>query len=271
MSLQQPSFFPPQFPPFWAVEWGQHRRFGLYAWLRVNDVLQCFRWIEPGTFLMGSPETEAERSGDETQHAVTLSKGFWLADTACTQALWLAVMGENPSGFKEDVNNPVEQVSWEDVQRFIKALNGLFTELNARLPTEAEWEYACRAGTTTAFAFGENISPEQVNYNGNFPYVNGAKGLYREKTVPVKLLPPNSWGLYEMHGNVLEWCADWYAADYDTTVEAATDPAGPTTGTDRVLRGGYWSNGGWRCRSADRSWGGPDKRNYFIGFRLALG
>jgi len=270
MNSQQP-FFPPQFPPFWAVEWGQHRRFGLYAWLRVNDVRQCFRWIEPGTFLMGSPETEAERLEDETQHSVTLSKGFWLADTACTQALWLAVMGENPSYFNEDVNNPVEQVSWEDVAGFIQALQQKIPGLNARLPTEAEWEYACRAGTSTAFCFGDNISPEQVNYNGNYPYVNGAKGLYREKTVPVKSLPPNSWGLHEMHGNVLEWCADWYAADYDTTAEAATDPAGPVTGPDRVLRGGCWSYFGGRCRSAARDGGGPGLRYFYIGFRLALG
>ena len=172
--------FPPQFPANWAVEWGEDG-FGLFMVLEVKGVQQRFRWLLPGTFLMGSPEGEPERWNGETLHRVTLSQGFWLADTACTQALWQAVTGENPSSFNEDGNNPVENVSWHDAQAFNLKLNSLFPELAARLPTEAEWEYACRAGTVTPFSFGENITPEQVNYNGNHPYNNGPKGLYQGK------------------------------------------------------------------------------------------
>ena len=261
MSLPNP------FPAPWASAWGEDR-FGLWMTLVYQTAKQTFRWIEPGTFLMGSPETELERDNDETQHVVTLTQGYWLADSACTQALWLAVMGENPSHFTENPNNPVEQVSWKDVQGFIEKLNGFVQGLNARLPTEAEWEYACRAGTTTPFAFGDTITPEQVNYDGNYPYADGAKGLYREQTVPVKSLPPNPWGLYEMHGNVWEWCEDWFG---DYAAEPQTDPHGPETGAYRVLRGGSWYNFGRYVRSANRGRYEPDYGSFNFGFRLALG
>ena len=241
---------------------------GLYADLTVNALTQRFRWIVPGTFLMGSPETEPERSENEIQHSVTLTQGFWLADSACTQALWQALMGENPAYFQDSPDQPVEQVSWDDVQRFIQVLNERLPDLQARLPTEAEWEYACRAGTTTPFSFGENITPEQVNYHGDYPYAGAAKGLFREKTVPVKSLPSNPWGLYEMHGNVWEWCADRYG-DYPTA--AVVDPSGPLAGQTRVLRGGSWSHDAWGARSADRSRSEPGLRRYIIGFRLTLG
>jgi hypothetical protein len=170
---------------------------------------------------------------------VRLSRGFWLADTVCTQALWQAVTGANPSHFKDDARNPVESVSWDDVQAFLSELNRRVPGLQARLPSEAEWEYACRAGTTTPFSFGDNITPEQVNYDGNQPYAGGEKGLYRQKTVPAGSLPANPWGLYEMHGNVWEWCADWYG-DYPNTPQV--DPTGPQTGGSRVLRGGSWNS-----------------------------
>ena len=142
------------------------------------------RFIQPGEFLMGSPESEKDRStnGDdtETQHRVVLTEGYWLADTACTQELWGAVMGENPSNFKGDLQNPVEQVSWDDItQKFLPRLNKLVPGLNLTLPTEAQWEYACRAGTTTVFSFGDRITPEQVNYDGNYPYADGKKGEYQ--------------------------------------------------------------------------------------------
>jgi hypothetical protein len=168
-----------------------------------------------------------------------LSRGFWLADTACTQALWQAVTGAKPSYFKDDARNPVENVSWDEVQAFLSELNRRVPGLQARLPSEAEWEYACRAGTTTPFSFGDNITPEQVNYDGNYPYAGGEKGLYRQKTVPAGSLPANPWGLYEMHGNVWEWCADWYG-DYPNTPQV--DPTGPQTGASRVLRGGSWTS-----------------------------
>jgi formylglycine-generating enzyme required for sulfatase activity len=161
---------------------------------------------------MGSPEDERGRDNDERQHPVTLTRGFWLAETACTQAQWKAVMGDNPSRFQNEpksAQHPVEIVSWNDVAKFIKRLNRAVPGLEARLPTEAEWEYACRAGTATAFSFGDSITPEQVNYKGGRRNAGGAKGEYRQRTVPVKSLAPNSWGLHEMHGNVWEWCSDW--------------------------------------------------------------
>ena len=261
------SHFPPYFPESWTSEWGEDR-FGLWMTLEFQQAKQTFRWMEQGTFLMGSPESELLRDGDETLHEVTLTQGFWLAESACTQTLWMAVMGDNPSRFTDDANNPVEQVSWNTVKSFIEKLNQLIPHVDARLPTEAEWEYACRAGTTTPFSFGDNITPEQVNYDGNYPYTGGKKGLYREKTVPVKSLPPNAWGLYEMHGNVYEWCEDWFG-DYAAGLQ--TDPLGPDTGAYRVLRGGSWIDYGRGVRSAYRYRYEPDRRSRSIGFRLALG
>ncbi len=217
---------------------------------------------------MGSPANEEQRYDSEIQHQVTLMQGYWLADTACTQALWEAVMGNNPAHFKDDNNNPVEQISWDDVQVFLQKLNERIPGLDAALPTEAQWEQACRAGTTTPFSFGENITPEQVNYCGEYPYANGKKGLFREKTVPVKSLPANPWGLYEMHGNVLEWCQDWFG---DYPAEPVADPLGSIAGSYRMLRGGTWRSHGGYVRSANRGRFTPDYRSYFVGFRFALG
>jgi formylglycine-generating enzyme required for sulfatase activity len=253
--------------PAWASSIGRDQ-YGLFADLTVRNVTQRFRWIAPGIFLMGSPEDEPERSDWETQHQVILTQGYWLADSACTQALWRAVMGNNPSYFRDDEQNPVEQVSWNDVQGFVARLNRLVPGLEVRLPTEAQWEYACRAGKTTPFSFGENITPEQVNYNGEYPYAGGKKGLNRGKTVPVKSLPSNPWGLYEMHGNVWEWCADWFG---DYPAGSVVDPDGPPSGTYRVLRGSSWIRRGRFARSAYRHWYEPDNRDYSIGFRLSLG
>jgi formylglycine-generating enzyme len=253
--------------PDWATEFGADK-FGHYADLEFKGVIQRFRWILPGTFLMGSPTSELGRYDDEIQHQVTLTKGFWLADTACTQAFWLAVMDENPAGFKDNVNNPVENISWHGVQQFIATLNAFNHGLQACLPSEAEWEYACRAGTTTPFAFGENITPALVNYNGNQPYAGCNQGLYREKTVPIKALPSNLWGLYGMHGNVWEWCQDWYGSHSENSVR---DPTGLRLGIRRVLRGGSWLDGGWSARSACRCGNAPDDRFRHVGFRFALG
>jgi formylglycine-generating enzyme required for sulfatase activity len=236
--------------------------------LRYSDARQVFRWIAPGSFLMGSPDSERARDDDEVQHRVTLSRGYWIADTACTQSLWRAVTGDNPGHFKENEQNPVEQVSWDDAQDFVAALNRLVPGLWARLPTEAEWEYACRAGTKTPFSFGDNITPEQVNYNGNYPYAGGRKDVYRAKTVPVGSLPANAWGLYEMHGNVLEWCQDWYGDYHPGPV---VDPVDPEKGAFRVVRGGSWIIFGGNVRSAIRYRFEPGHRHRAIGFRLALG
>ncbi|QKS31621.1 MAG: formylglycine-generating enzyme family protein [Candidatus Accumulibacter similis] len=236
--------------------------------LSIGNAWQGFRWIPPGCFVMGSPVDEAERGSAEVLHEVRLSRGFWLADTACTQALWMAVWPVNPSHFADDARNPVENVAWHDAQRFIGELNRRLPGLQARLPTEAEWEYACRAGTTTPFSFGTTVSTDEVNYHGGFPYPGGEPGPYRQRTLPVGSLPPNAWGLYEMHGNVWEWCEDWYA-DYPT--EPQIDPRGPTFGKMRVLRGGTWSDPARYARSATRSRIEPAYRPRSTGFRLVLG
>ena len=257
--------------PTWASNLRSDKH-GTYADLEVKGVGQRFRWINAGEFLMGSPKNEEDRESfglDETQHKVTLTRGYWLADTACTQALWQAVMEDNPCHFKGDVL-PVEEVSWNDIQDFIRELNGLTKGLNLRLPTEAEWEYACRAGTETPFSFGKTIDSEQVNFDGNYPYANSKKSEYREKLVTVGSLPCNEWGLYEMHGNVWEWCEDWYG-EYETNNEITVNPRGPSTGTYRVLRGGSWNYDARSCRSAQRTSYRPEIRYYDVGFRLVSG
>ena len=175
---------------------------------------------------MGSPKEEKERKDDEIQHKVTLTKGFYMGVYTVTQEQWQEVMGNNPSHFKGEKNLPVEHVSWDDCQEFIKKLREK-DKKPYRLPTEAEWEYACRAGTTTPFHFGETISTDQANYNGNFTYGNGKKGVYREKTTPVGSFPANAWGLHDMHGNVWQWCQDWYG---DYPQKDVVDPQGPEKG-----------------------------------------
>jgi len=251
--------------PTWAKDIGRDR-YGLWAEFKLDYISQRLRWIPPGRFLMGSPESEPERFDDEgPQHEVTLTEGFWLFDTAVTQALWEAVMGENPSGFKGP-DRPVENVSWDDAQKFITKLNSILPGLGLTLPTEAQWEYACRAGTQTPFYFGDNIRPEQVNYNGDHPYNDAPKGLYREKTVAVKSLPPNAWGLYEMHGNVWEWCKDYWG---DYSAEEQTNPTGPTDGGSRVVRGGSWGDYARNVRAAFRGSYDPGNRYNLQGFRCA--
>ena len=253
--------------PSWGTQRGKDN-YGPYVELNVGRVRQRFRWIEPGEFLMGSSDSEPERDDDEQQHTVRLTEGYWIADTACTQALWQEVMSENPSHFKGG-NLPVEQVSWVDAVRFINKLNDRLGALFA-LPTEAQWEYACRAGTTTPFSFGETISSEKVNFDGSRPYDNGQTSEDRQKTVEVASLPANDWGLYEMHGNVLEWCTDWFDI-YDVSQDIGIDPIGPETGEYRVLRGGSWRYVGRLCRSAVRDHGLPDVRLNYLGFRLVSG
>jgi uncharacterized protein (TIGR02996 family) len=173
---------------------------------RVEVAGMTFAWCPPGTFLMGSPADEAERSDDEMQHRVTLTKGFWLGAAPVTQKQWQVVMGSNPSRFKGK-DRPAEKLSWEDCQAFCSRLKE-HTDKTFRLPTEAEWEYACRAGTTTPFSFGGTITPEQVNYDGNNPYGGAPQGVSRSNTTAVGTFPANAWGLYDLHGNVMEWCYD---------------------------------------------------------------
>lgn len=258
----------------------QSDRYGHYMDWKIKGVVQRLRYIPPGEFLMGSPAKEYQRADDEgPQHQVRISQGFWLADTACTQELWEALMGTNPSHFhaqnKGGLQHPVEQVSWHDVQGFLLKLNEiLLPEWQASLPTEAEWEYACRAGTLTPFFFGEDISPKLVNYDGSHPYAkNGDKGLYRKCTVLVKELPLNAWGLYQMHGNVWEWCLD---GRRKYTKQRVNDPGLVLNGEPldapslRAARGGGWIASAGRARAAGRCGDWAGSANDSLGFRFAL-
>ena len=237
-------------------ELGETRRF---PWKHFT-----FNPIPAGTFIMGSPSTEKGRSNDETLHTVTISKPFEMMIYPVTQALWETIMSDNPSASK-GADKPVEMVSWEDAQRFIKKLNELFGSQQYWLPTEAQWEYACRAGTTTPFWTGENLSTSQANFNGNYPYLGNRREAYRGKTTPVGIFGPNPWGLYDMHGNVYEWCQDWHG-EYPTV--NVNDPVVLSGGTDRVLRGGAWSGIAQNCRSAFRNFYNPEGSSVGVGFRL---
>jgi formylglycine-generating enzyme required for sulfatase activity len=223
--------------------------------------------IPGGTFIMGSPETEEWRlSYEGPQHSVTVP-AFFMAKYPVTQAQWQAVMGNNPSGFK-GANLPVETVSWNEAGEFCQKLSQI-TGKNYRLPSEAEWEYACRAGTATPFCFGETITTGLANYNGN-SYANGPEGVFRVQTTDVGSFPPNGFGLCNMHGNVWEWCQDAWHGNYNgapTDGSAWTSEGYPRY---RLLRGGSWLNDPWNCRSACRILASPGNRDDYIGFRLAV-
>jgi formylglycine-generating enzyme required for sulfatase activity len=174
---------------------------------------------------------------EQGQHRVRITRPFYLGKYEVTQEQWEKVMGSNPAAFKDSKRHPVEQVNWDDCQNFVKKLNETFKgKAEFRLPTEAEWEHACRAGTETSFWFGEKITTDQANYNGEYAW-DGQKGVRRGKTVAVGSFQANPWGLYDVVGNVWEWCQDWYDK-YGK--EAQTDPKGPDKGSLRVLRGGSW-------------------------------
>jgi len=238
-------------------------------------------YMEGGTFAMGSPGTEAERDIDEVLHQVTVSS-FYMGKYEVTQGEYQKIMKDNPANFTGK-KLPVESVSWYDAITYCNKLSerlgltpayiidgtAVMWDKNAngyRLPTEAEWEYACRAGTITPFNTGTNIGTEEANYDGTYPYNNNAQGTFFEKTMPAGTFPANSWGLYDMHGNVYEWCWDWYA--YYSPGEQ-TDPTGPAKGSYHVIRGGSWANSGYALRSACRNMFVPGSGNERIGFRLA--
>jgi formylglycine-generating enzyme required for sulfatase activity len=254
--------------------------------------------IPPGRFLMGSPETERTRLEDEgPRREVAITRGFYLGVVPVTQAQFLAVMGDNPAFFHEGngggPDHPVEAVTWAEAVEFCRRLSQLPDEKAAgrayRLPTEAEWEYACRAGTTSPFFFGEALTAEQANYrlsypghilhdgrSVEYPPRRGPDGLPLEKTSPVGSYPANAWGLHDLHGNVWEWCADRYEPGwYQAGPEA--DPVNTRGDRPRLIRGGAWREPAWKCRSASREgWplppADPGKfRSYDLGFRVVCG
>jgi len=213
--------------------------------------------IPAGKFVMGSPESEKERRDDETQHEVTLTKPFYMGMYEVTQKQWESVMGSNPSSRNKDPNLPVTNVSWQDCQEFIKKLNENM-KVDYRLPTEAEWEYACRAGTKTAYSFGDNITKiKGIIIDAN---------IHGDRIKAVGSYNPNAFGLYDMHGNVWEWCEDWYGGYQAGSV---MDPKGPGTGTQRVLRGGSFFSYELFARSSFRNNSTPANRGSAAGFRLA--
>jgi formylglycine-generating enzyme required for sulfatase activity len=239
----------------------------------TNSIGMTFVYIAPGSFTMGSPKDEPGRASDYElqQRQVTLSNGFYMQTTEVTQRQWMAVMGDNPSVFKEcGYDCPVENVSWDEVQRFIKKLNAKEGIHLYRLPKEAEWEYAARAGTQTLFASGRCLSSDQANYDGDKPMNGCPKGLNRGKTIKVGTLQPNAWGLFNMNGNVSEWVDDDWLDNFKFTRSGLVGEWGPKRGEGRVMRGGSWSFSASGCRSAYRRGWPPNHRSYNLGFRIVL-
>jgi formylglycine-generating enzyme required for sulfatase activity len=261
---------------------------GDHSFLKLDELIEPpsmripegFVRIPAGTFVMGSPATEKERILDETQHTVTLTKDFYMSKHEVTQREYLAVMGNNPSNFGSDLNGPVENVSWNDAMSYCakltaseKAAGRLQAGWEYRLPTEAEWEYACRAGTSTPFHYGNDLRSGMANFDGRIEYaggtgaVNNRNGTYLGRTTTVGSYAANALGLYDMHGNVWEWCLDWKG---NYPAGSVNDPKGPSSGSYRVVRGGCWGYDARYCRSAGRGGSYPVSRSGFIGFRPVL-
>jgi formylglycine-generating enzyme required for sulfatase activity len=259
---------------------------------RAATVLTNLIWIPPGTFVMGSPTSEAERDSNESQHRVTLTHGFYMGQYPVTQGEYQSVVGGNPSYFttrdyygnpiSPDTNRPVEQVSWADATNYCVQLTQ--QELAAgrlpqgyvyRLPTESEWEYACRAGTTNAFYYTNALHGGMANFYDYYEYdasfgdipIPNPTVPWRARTTAVGSYQTNAFGLYDMCGNVWEWCQDWYAA---YPAGSVTNPPVPASGSMRISRGGSWGNFGVDCRSAKRGYYVPSYSNYTVGFRVVL-
>ena len=258
----------------------------------TNSVGVKLAFIPAGKFSMGSPPSEKEREPEESQHEVTITKSFYLGVHEVTQEQFEKLMGANPSFFKAanggGPEHPVENVLWREAVAFCKKLSELPAEQAAgrtyRLPTEAEWEYACRAGARTAFNTGTALASTQANFNGDFPYGRGEKGPYLRRTARVGAFAANAWGLHDMHGNVWEWCGDWYDPDYYAK-SPRENPPGPAGGVMRtgfkadstepgdtgfylLARGGCWLDEARGCRSAYRSRFMPNDRYRLVGFRV---
>lgn len=268
----------------------------------ANTFDMSFVYIPPGSFIMGSPSHAAVRFDDETEHRAEITKGFFMQKTEVTQRQWEAVMSDNPSLFKFELSGgdcPVDNVSWNDAQEFINRLNQAEGGKKYRLPTEAEWEYVCRLGgkrgpfadavvlsdiariikrgislvTFDAFSTGDCLSTDDANYNGNFPLIGCEKGLFREVTMPVASFPPNKLGIYDLHGNVNEWCLDTYKP-YDVKHQTfpiyriVDYPDETGSGKYKVYRGGSWLSSAKYCRCAFRGHEAADYKNETLGFRL---
>ena len=234
----------------------------IFCWCPATTSAMWQKLSQGGDFFwMGSPESESERKSGEVRHRVRLTQGFWMGKYEVTQQQWGAVMETNPSDFKGS-DRPVECVRWEECQEFIRKINAM-GRVYVAMPTEAQWEYACRAGTSTPYNFGSSLNGDMANCDGRRPY-GMSSGFYMGETSSVGKYPPNGWGLCDMHGNVWEWCQDWnggYEGD-------ATDPTGPSTGNVRVCRGGSWLKSARRCRSAYRGSHAPDDCYNSLGLRL---
>ncbi|GAB6040970.1 formylglycine-generating enzyme family protein [Endothiovibrio diazotrophicus] len=277
-------------PPHWASGWGEDR-FGPFVEIAVDEVVQRLRWCPPGAFRMGSPEDEVGRYDDEgPRHRVVIERGFWLFDTPVTQALWVAVMGENPSRF-QSAERPVERVSWKDAQAFVERINRRIPGLALELPSEARWEYACRAGTEGAIHGGELEILGDANapaldpiawYGGNsgeaYELAEGEDlSFYSDRqyeheksgTHPVKRKASNDWGLYDMLGNVWEWTGDHWHERYEGAPADGAPWLAEGAGALRVIRGVSWFDGARGVRAACRSRDAPGDRVNYLGFRCA--
>jgi formylglycine-generating enzyme required for sulfatase activity len=257
----------------------------------TNSIGMKLVLVKPGTFFMGSPAGEVERRDGEDQHVVEITRPFYIGVYEVTQEQYEHVIGQNPSGFsltgghKDKVKGmdtrqfPVESVSREDTKEFCRRLSELPEEKSHgrvyRLPTEAEWEYSCRGGhhfrsPSPPYHFGNSLSAIQANINGNLPLGGAPNGPNLGRTTKVGSYDPNILGMYDLHGNVYEWCADWYDVEY-YKLSPRQDPQGLANGERRVTRGGSWDGGGLYCRAAYRNWRlKPEDRRYYLGFRVVL-
>ncbi len=239
--------------------------------VQSKNIIQFFDMefvlIKPGTFMMGSSADEPGRDNDETQHSVTLTKKFYIQTTEVTQGQWRKAMKSNPSYFKDSGEDcPIESVSFDDCQKFIRKLNKQENTKKYRLPTEAEWEYACRAGSKTAFTNGD-ITKKEFVHNANLDQIGWYSANSERMTHPVGKKKPNKWGLYDMHGNVWEWCQDRYGR---YPYQYLIDPKGSASGTRRVFKGGSWLNDAAQCRSANRFRDIQSFKSRYLGFRLVM-
>lgn len=244
----------------------------------TNSIGMAFVQIPAGKFMMGSPASEiGHRANEGPVHEVVIGGAFYLGAVPVTQAAYLAVTGKNPARFTVreggGPEHPVESVSWDDAVAFCQRLSEREEERTAgrsyRLPTEAEWEYAARAGTATPFAFGGNFGTSEGNFDAAYPYGEAEPIVSVGRTTPVTRFPATAWGLHDMYGNVWEWCADWYGESYYSTLPLR-DPPGPAEGKYRVLRGGSWKNQATACRAAYRNALAPHMRDSATGFRVVL-